>query len=136
MPSCHARPDLCYHARMAGIVFVRTADLARIRSFYTNEIGMEPWVAQPDIDILRHGNLLAGFVQSERADTDALLTFFYRSRDEVDAMYARLRDRATTVPEENERYRIYNFFAADPDGRRVEFQTFLHELPEVPAVSW
>lgn len=127
---------MCYHARMAGIVFLRTTDLARIRAFYTNEIGMEPWVSQPDIDILSHGNLLAGFVQSERADTDALLTFFYRTREEVDAVYLRLRDRATSEPTENERYRIYNFFASDPDGRRIEFQAFLHELPEAPGVRW
>ena len=121
---------------MAGIVFLRTTDLARIRDFYVDEVGMEPWVAQPDIDILRHDNMLAGFVQSSTADTDCLLTFFYPTRDEVDRMYARLRDRATTAPQENERYRIYNFFASDPDGRRIELQAFLHELPEIPAVSW
>lgn len=121
---------------MAGIVFLRTTDLARIRSFYRHEIGMEPWVSQPDIDILSHGNLLAGFVESPAADIDSLLTFFYPTREEVDAVYGRLRDRATTEPKENERYRIYNFFASDPDGRRIEFQAFLHELPPVPGVSW
>jgi hypothetical protein len=26
----------------------------------------------------------------------------------------------------NDRYRIYHFFATDPEGRKLEFQAFLH----------
>lgn len=121
---------------MAGIVFLRTTDLASMRRFYTDVVGMEPWVSQPGIEILRHGNMLVGFHEQETKDTDALLTFFYRGRDDVDAMHARLADRATGAPRENERYRIYNFFAADPEGRKIEFQTFLHPLPDLPDPGW
>jgi catechol 2,3-dioxygenase-like lactoylglutathione lyase family enzyme len=121
---------------MAGIVFLQTRDLARIRAFYLERIGMEPWVEQPGIDILRHGNLLVGFQAAETADIDSLLTFFYPTRAQVDAMHADLADLATSPPLENERYRIYNFFARDPDGRRIEFQTFLHPLPGRPDPAW
>ena len=95
---------------------------------------MSRWVSQPEIEILRHENLLVGFIQSDRADTDALVTFFYPDREHVDEMYRRLESLATTKPAENSRYRIYNFYARDPDDRRIEFQCFLHELPPVPGV--
>lgn len=117
---------------MAGIVFVRTTDLDRIVTFYRTVVGMDEWLAQPGIAILRHGNFLVGFHESGTADVDSLLTFFYRTREEVDSMHARLGDRALAPPRENERYRIYNFFATDPDGRKLECQVFLHELPDRP----
>lgn len=120
---------------MAGIVFVRTTDLERVTAFYLEELGMNRWVSQPDIEILRHENLLVGFIQADRADTDALITIFYPGRQDVDEMYRRLISRATTKPVENERYRIYNFYARDPDDRRIEFQCFLHELPPLPGVT-
>lgn len=120
---------------MAGIVFVRTTDLAQIGAFYMERIGMRRWVSQTGIEILQHENLLVGFQQADRADTDSLITFFYPSREQVDALYARLSGIATSDPRENISFRIYNFFARDPDGRRIEFQTFLHALPPVPGAG-
>ena len=121
-----------YTFRMAGgIVFLRTAQFDAVKSFYLGRVGMTAWLEQPDISILRHGNLLVGFHRQPTADLDALLTFFYDTREEVDAMYARLRDCAATEPKENAKYRIYNFFGKDPEGRRMEFQCFLHPLPPI-----
>lgn len=123
---------------MAGIVFLRTANLTWIVRFYTEEVGMEPWLSQPGIEILRHENLLVGFQEQADAlpDTDALLTFFYPSRTQVDEMYARFEAVATGPPRENPTYRIYNFFARDPEGRRIEFQCFLHPLRRVEPVDF
>jgi len=112
-----------------GIVFLRTAQFDAVKSFYLDWVGMTVWLEQPDITILRHGNLLVGFHRQPTADIDALLTFFYDSRDEVDAMYAKLSDVATTELKENTKYRIYNFFGVDPEGRKVEFQHFLYPIP-------
>ena len=114
-----------------GIVFLRTAHFEAVRAFYIDRIGMKVWLEQPDITILRHGNLLVGFHRQPTPDLDALLTFFYDSRTEVDAMYDGLRDVATTEPKENAKYRIYNFFGVDPEGRKVEFQHFLHPVPRI-----
>ena len=114
---------------MAGIVFVRTLDLARIVEFYRTRVGMRLWLEQPDIHILRHENMLIGFKHDEVPDRGALLTFFYPSVEEVDRMYHEFTHEATTAPRVNDRYHIYNFFALDPDNRRIEFQCFLHELP-------
>ncbi|HNR00513.1 MAG TPA: hypothetical protein PKN52_10945 [Trueperaceae bacterium] len=113
---------------MAGIVFLKTAQLERVRAFYTEQVGMTVWLEQPDIVILRHGNLLVGFHRQPAADLDALITFVYETREEVDRMHARLRDVATSEPKENPKYRIYHFFGRDPEGRRIEFQQFLHPV--------
>ncbi len=114
-----------------GIVFLRTAQFEAVKSFYLDRVGMTVWLEQQDITILRHGNLLVGFHKQDTSDLDALLTFFYDTREEVDAMYAKLSDIATTEPKENTKYRIYNFFGKDPEGRNIEFQCFLHQVPEI-----
>ena len=116
---------------MAGIVFLRTAKLGEIRAFYTDEVGMTVWLEQPDIAILRHENLLIGFHRQPQADLDGLITFFYETRGEVDQMFARLRDVTTSEPKENPKYGIYHFFGVDPEGRKIEFQQFLHPVPPV-----
>ena len=113
-----------------GIVFLRTAQFEAVTSFYSDRVGMDIWLEQPDIRILRHGNLLVGLHRQATADLDALLTFVYDSRTDVDAMYTKLLDIATSEPEENTTYRIYNFFGRDPEGRKIEFQCFLHQLQE------
>jgi len=121
-----------YNRHMSGgIVFVRTTQLDAVRAFYLERVGMTIWLEQPGISILRHGNLLVGFHNQPVADTDALLTFFYDNRADVDAKYVKLQDVATAEPRENTKYRIYNFFGVDPDGRKIEFQCFLHEVPPI-----
>ncbi len=116
---------------MAGIVFLRTRRLEAVREFYLSQIGMSVWLEQPGISILKHGNLLVGFHAQSEADTDVLLTFFEQSREYVDRMYEKLADVALGPPKDNPKYRIYHFFAQDPEGRKVEFQTFLHPIPPV-----
>jgi catechol 2,3-dioxygenase-like lactoylglutathione lyase family enzyme len=117
---------------MAGIVFLGTTDLDRIKDFYVERVGMDHWLAQEGIAILRHENMLIGFQKKSEADTDALLTFYYPERSDVDRAFARFKDEALHPPRERPQFRIYNFFARDPEGRMIEFQTFLHELPEGP----
>lgn len=95
---------------------------------------MRRWLSQPQIEILQHENLLVGFHQSDQVDVDSLVTFFYPSREQIDEMYARFAAIALGPPRENGKYDIYNFFAKDPDGRRIEFQAFLKSVPPIPAV--
>jgi nitroreductase len=113
---------------MSGIIFFKTATLDSITAFYTARIGMSVWLRQPDVTILKHGNLLLGLHRQPRADAAGLITFFYESRDEVDAMHTDLSDVATGPPRRNETYDIYHFFARDPEGRALEFQSFEHPL--------
>lgn len=114
---------------MSGITFFRSEDLERTKEFYLSDVGMDMWVDQGGCCILRHGNLLLGFCEGEELEDAGVITFFYDTKEEVDRIYDRFEDIAEEEPKDNEEYGIYNFFAKDPEGRTIEFQTFLHELP-------
>jgi len=113
---------------VSGIVFLRTREFERVVAFYRERVGMTVWLEQPGIAILRHGNLLLGFHWQDDADTQGVFSFVYETAIEVDSMYQRLADVALGPPKENPRYRIYHFYAKDPEGRRIEFQQFLHPV--------
>ncbi|MFB6153670.1 MAG: VOC family protein [Halodesulfurarchaeum sp.] len=116
---------------MSGIVFFRSTNHDEVVTFYRDRLGFETWVEQVDCTILRHENLLVGFCDRDRADTEGILTIVYPDRAGVDAAHDRLGERARGAPEYNEEYDIYQFFATDPEGRTLEFQTFEHELPPI-----
>ncbi|MFC7045238.1 VOC family protein [Halobacteriaceae archaeon GCM10025711] len=111
---------------MSGIVFFGTADRSRVVAFYTDRLGFEVWLEQSGCTILRHDNLLVGFCDREQAETEGVVTLVEATRAAVDDRYRALADVARDEPTENEAYRIYQFFADDPDGRTLEVQTFLH----------
>jgi catechol 2,3-dioxygenase-like lactoylglutathione lyase family enzyme len=113
---------------MSGIVFYATERHDAVIDFYTDRLGADVWLEQPDCTVLKHDNLLVGFCARDRTDDCGILTFVYPDREAVDAVHADLSDVAREAPHENERYDIYQFFAEDPDGRTVEVQTFLHPV--------
>ena len=123
----HDPPD---PGQKGGITFIRTAMIDTIKNFYLKEVGCELWLDQGGCAILQHGNQLFGFCEAAEAELEGLLTFFYTNTKMVDHMYMKLHDRADMPPSKNDKYRIYHFFARDPEQRRIEFQVFLHELPE------
>ncbi len=116
---------------MAGIIFFKTMMLRNLVDFYVQELGMRIWLEQKDCTILNHGNLLLGFCERSSAELEGMITFFYPTKDRVDEMYAMLTHIAKTKPLENDAYKIYHFFAEDPEGRVLEFQTFLHPIESV-----
>lgn len=113
---------------MSGIVFMASQQLPLIKEFYAGRLGMEIWLEQADCVLFKHGNLLIGFCQRDRTDSGGMITLFFPGRGEVDDMHRRLADCATSPPKANETYRIYQFFATDPEGRTVEFQSFDHPV--------
>ena len=115
-------------ARPGGIIFFSSRDLKAVKGFYEEKLGCELWLDQGSCLIFRKNNLLFGFCKGEKRDTGTIITFFFQTKEEVDRMYARYRPIAGEEPAENERFRIYHFFAEDPEGRKVEFQTFLHPV--------
>jgi hypothetical protein len=112
----------------SGIVFFSTNKLEEVKDFYIERIGCELWIDQGGCVILRYGNLLVGFCQSQEADLDTLITFFYEKKEDVDAVYEELEPIAIAAPKENKKYRIYHFYARDPEGRSIELQSFLHPI--------
>lgn len=113
---------------MSGIVFFRTKMLDKLRAFYTEILDCRVWLEQPDCCILQHGNLLFGFCTRDEIDQNALITFFYEDRISVDEMYDVMIETADGRPRYSEEYKIYQFFAKDPEGRPLEFQFFDHPL--------
>jgi nitroreductase len=111
---------------MSGLTFHRSTKYKEIVTFYKDKIGMNIWLEQGGCTILQKGNFLLGFCDRDQADTDGMVTFFFESKEEVDLYYEKLRENAEAPPKVTEVYRIYHFFAKDPEGRNVEFQTFLH----------
>jgi len=111
---------------MSGILFMGTAMLEKIKSFYIDQIGCQLWLQQKDCVILRHGNFLFGFCERKEVDKCGILTFFYEKKSEVDQVYCEINAIATSEPKLNEKYHVYNFFAEDPEGRKIEFQYFDH----------
>lgn len=116
---------------MTGIVFFGTERLADVVEFYVETVGADVWLEQPDCTILKYDNQLLGFCDREEAETDGTITFVADSRSGVDERYEAIADHARQEPTENEPYEIYHFYATDPEGRAVEFQTFLHETEPV-----
>jgi hypothetical protein len=120
---------------MSGIVFFSTEQREAVVEFYTETVGAEVWLDQPDCTILDYDGFRFGFCQRETTDDCGILTFVSDDRAGVDEMHEAIERsegeaRAIEEPHENEKYDIYQFFAEDPDGRTAEFQTFLHDLPE------
>jgi catechol 2,3-dioxygenase-like lactoylglutathione lyase family enzyme len=116
---------------MGGINFFGTRSLEATTEFYTDRLGAEVWLEQPDCTILKYDNLLVGFCDRAEAETGVTITFVVPDRAAVDSLHDELADIAREPPRENERYQIYQFFAEDPEGRTVEVQAFLHPTPPI-----
>ncbi len=113
---------------MSGIVFKKTKDLEKISNFYQNVIGMQLWQDQGKCKIFEKGNLQLGFCEGDEIDNDGIITFYYNNKKEVDKVYNNGKLEVIEEPKENDKFNIYQFFAKDPEGRTLEFQTFLHNI--------
>ncbi|PSQ13722.1 glyoxalase [Halobacteriales archaeon QS_8_69_73] len=111
---------------MDGIVFFGTERLETVVDFY-RDIGAEVWLEQPDCTILRFGDFRVGFCARETAETDGIVTVVVDTRAAVDRLADDLGAAVEEPPRYNDRYEIYQCFAADPEGRTVEVQTFEHD---------
>ena len=116
---------------MTGIVFHATERRDAVVEFYRERLDATVRLEQPDCTILGFDNMLFGFCERDRTDDCGTLTFVYPGREAVDAAHDRLAAApgasAVETPHRNDRYDIYQFFAADPDGRAVECQAFLDD---------
>ncbi|MBB6482107.1 nitroreductase family protein [Spirochaeta isovalerica] len=113
---------------MSGLTFHRSTKYKETISFYREKIGMSIWLEQGGCTILQKGNFLLGFCDRDEADTEGMITFFFETKEEVDLYYRKFKESAAAPPKITEQYRIYHFFTKDPEGRNVEFQTFLHPV--------
>ena len=112
---------------MGQIIFYKTRDLPLISSFYQNELDFKLWIDQKTCQILKGKNLLIGFCQSDVVEKETMITFFFKTKKEVDDIFSK-KFPSNNPPRENKQYKIYQFFAEDPEGRTLEFQNFLHPI--------
>lgn len=118
------------------VVFFYVAELVRTRHFYEEILGLKTALDQGTCRIYHvAGQGFVGFCQSpEKCQTDGVILTFVTQ--EVDAWHTYLVDHGVTVEKEpvlNPKYNIYHFFARDPDGYKLEFQTFLD--PSWPSIN-
>jgi catechol 2,3-dioxygenase-like lactoylglutathione lyase family enzyme len=111
------------------VSFIYTRDLARSARFYAEVLGLEPVLDQGACRIFRvaEGGFLGVCTNPARAIVPEGFTLTFVT-PEVDAWHDRLAEHGVSIeapPAENTRFRIYNFFARDPDGYLLEFQRFL-----------
>ena len=109
---------------MSGIVFLGTQKLLDLKEFYLDQVGCELWLDQRDCLIFKHGNFLFGFCERDHVDKEGIIAFFYDKKEGVDRFYEKFKETALSQPGMNEKYGVYQFFATDPEGRKVEFQYF------------
>lgn len=118
------------------ITFLRTENLEKTTDFYLNIMNCKLVVDQGQCRIFQTANdAFLGFCSHEflkKENEGICLTFVCSSKQEVDEWYFHLKNKKVEIkekPKENEKFRIYNFFAYDPNKITLEIQYFLHPFP-------
>ena len=118
------------------ITFLQTEDLEETTKFYTEIMKCKLVVDQGLCRIFAISNdAYVGFCSHDFLDKDKnsiCLTFVCSSQREVDEWYKQLQEKNVEIkapPKENKKFKIYNFFAKDPNGITIEVQYFLHPFP-------
>lgn len=110
----------------SGITFLRVASLDRSHRFYSGDLGLALVLDQGGCRIYRlvEGSFLGVCERPEPIGSNVVLTFV---SDDVDGWYEKMAAAGVDLdgpPRENPAYRIYHFFATDPDGHTLEVQRF------------
>jgi catechol 2,3-dioxygenase-like lactoylglutathione lyase family enzyme len=115
------------------IVFLHCSDLQVTSSFYEGLMDFPLVVDQGSCRIVKTASGGGGYlgycerIGGERASQGVILTMVVNKKEEVDAWYARLLDGGVEIqesPQQNQVYGIYHFFFKDPDGYKLEIQSF------------
>ena len=110
----------------AGITFLKVEDIQRSHTFYGEGLGLEMVIDQGQCRIYRltESSYVGVCERPESGSSNVVVTIV---TDDV----ADWHDRFVTAgaetdgePRENSEYRIYHFFATDPDGHVLEVQRF------------
>ena len=109
------------------IVFVYVVDLARAARFYGELLGLKLVLDQGGCLIYQvAGSAYLGICdRQERAGIEGSLVTLVT--EDVDGWHERMVAAGAEIirpPQHSEEYGIYNFFARDPDGNRLEVQRF------------
>lgn len=119
------------HTGISGLVtFFHTGDMALVRAFYENLLSLPLFMDRGGYRLYDAGGAgKLGFGETEdfRPTEDVLISFILPTREAVDQLCTVIRDAGLPIlqePVDKDLYGIYNFFARDTEGRRVEFMFF------------
>jgi catechol 2,3-dioxygenase-like lactoylglutathione lyase family enzyme len=117
------------------IAFYPCHDLEATRNFYERDLCL-PLVRDQGTCLIFGvaPHAYVGFCQHNDAVPEHRGLIITLLSDDVDGFYQRLRKlgiETEATPKQNDTYRIYHFFALDPDGYRVEVQKFLEPLEKL-----
>ncbi|MBN1330758.1 MAG: VOC family protein [Candidatus Heimdallarchaeota archaeon] len=118
------------------ITFLQTDNLKKTTEFYTEVLNCTLIIDQGlcRIFMTAYGSYF-GFCSHEFLDKEknsVCLTFICETKNEVNDWFNHLQKKNIETkdsPKENTKFRIYNFFAKDPNGITIEIQCFLHPFP-------
>jgi catechol 2,3-dioxygenase-like lactoylglutathione lyase family enzyme len=113
----------------AHVTFLRVADLDRSHRFYSAGLGLTLVLDQGGCRIYRLTDqaYLGVCLREDPGSRGVVVTIV---TDQVDEWYERFGAAEGDVdgpPRDNAEYRIYHFFATDPDGHLLEVQRFWDE---------
>ena len=118
------------------ITFLQTDDLDKTTEFYVKNLHCKLILDQGQCRIFETSNMtFIGFCSHDflnKNQNTVCLTFVCDSKEDVDIWYNQLKELNVPTkapPAENKKFRIYNFFATDPNGITIEIQFFLHPFP-------
>ncbi len=113
------------------IHFYKTYDLNEVRKFYGDVLNLKLYRDQGKcliFDMDGHGKIGFCTHHPKNMAESTCITFVYERRVDVERMHNHLKSRSAEVskPKLNDEFKIYHFYAKDPDGHTLEFQTFLN----------
>lgn len=112
-----------------AITFLPTQDLEKTHDFYVNKLDLTLRLNQGKCHIYEVAeNAHFGFCTTLDPLPNPDQVILTIVTDEVDELYTlcqALHLKVDNIPRKNEDFNIYHFFVTDPNGYRLEFQTFL-----------
>ena len=108
------------------INFYTCSNLHDTEEFW-KELGLSVFMRQPNCIIMDSKEGQIGFLESKEHQVlpYSCISFTKDTKDEIDALYVRFKDKALNPPAVHPTAPVYSFFLKDPNGLKVEFQTFI-----------
>lgn len=110
------------------VTFLYTPDLPKTADFYERIVGLEMVLDQTVCRIYSiAGTAFVGFCERASANGRTSDVIFTMVSDEVDAWYEHLLAHGVEIekpPTYSEQYQVYHIFFRDPNGYKIEIQTF------------
>ena len=117
------------------IGFYPCNSLQRIHDFYHDILGLELCKDQGKCRIYKSKSGGIGFCNHlPRQPSGNIICFVVDSEKQVDDWFEKLNYLGVEIlakPVRKEEFSIYQFFAFDPEGNKIEFQCFLNERSDV-----